>query len=96
MRMNLRYDVRLLDDSADLVKHGLAHDNLLPDHGVVLVVGVVRIAQLTRAGKLELHEFVPELTLMTHTASRVSRRGFGAKRKVFIYLFLLTTPHHTI
>lgn len=68
-----RNDIRLLDNSADLVQDGLAHGNLLPDHGVVLVVGVVGVPQLAAAGELELHELVPELALVAHTGK--ARKG---------------------
>lgn len=71
---NSRNDVRLLDDSADLVQHCLADRHLLPDHGIVLVVGVVGIPQLAGAGELELHELVAELTLVAHTVLHTQTR----------------------
>ena len=67
VRRHSRNNIRFLDDSADLVEDGLAHGHLLPDHCVVLVVGVVCVPELTAAGELELHELVPELTLVPHT-----------------------------
>ena len=73
---NSRNDIRLLDNSADLVQDGLAHGHLLPDHGVVLVVGVVGVPQLAAAGELELHELVPELTLVPDTG-----QGGGKSRR---------------
>lgn len=74
--MNSRNDVGLFDDSADLVQHGLAHGDLLPDHRVIFVVRVVRVPQLTVARELELHELVPELALVADTVKRGSKEEY--------------------
>lgn len=102
-RRHSRNNIRLLDDSADLVEDGLAHGHLLPDHGVVLVVGVIRVPELAAAGELELHELMPELTLVAHTDrekradndtgriaahSRVHRNGGRGSRVLRGVLFL--------
>lgn len=45
---------------------------LLADHRVVLVVGVVGVAQLAARAELELHELVAELAAVAHAAQRSS------------------------
>ena len=48
---------------------------LLPDHGVVLVVGVVGVAQLTVGPELELEELVSELALVADVIAEVELVG---------------------
>ncbi len=43
----------------------------LPDHGVVLVVGVVGVSQFAIRPELELQELVPELALVAHVVTQV-------------------------
>ncbi len=43
----------------------------LPDHGVILVVGVVGVSQFAIRPELELQELVPELALVAHVVTQV-------------------------
>ena len=45
--------------------------NALPDHGVVLVVGVVRVSQLSVRPELKLQELVTELALVPHVVAQI-------------------------
>jgi len=47
------------------------YKGLLPDHGVVLVVGVVGVAQLTVRTKLKLEKLVSEFSLVTHIVAQI-------------------------
>jgi len=67
----LGHDFRVLDDPAQLLHDGLVYKSLLPDHGVVLVVGVVGVAQLAVRTKLKLKKFVPEFSLVTHIVAQI-------------------------
>lgn len=84
MPRHSRNDIRLLDDSTNFVENGLAHGHLLPNHCVVLVVGVVCVPKLAAAGELELHELVPELTLVAHTGRE--KRAHHGKGRIAAYL----------
>lgn len=55
------------------------HVDLLPDHRVVLVVGVVGVAQLAVRAELELEELVPELALVADVVADVEVGGHCTK-----------------
>jgi len=63
--------IGLLDDPPGLAEDGGGDEDLLADHGVVLVVGVVGVAELAVGAELELEELVPELALVTHVVPQV-------------------------
>jgi hypothetical protein len=63
--------VGLLDDPPGLAEDGGRDEDLLADHGVVLVVGVVGVAELAVGAELELEELVPELALVSHVVAQV-------------------------
>jgi hypothetical protein len=46
--------IRLLDDPPGLAEDGGGDEDLLADHGVVLVVGVVSVAELAVGAEFEL------------------------------------------
>lgn len=47
----------------------------IPDHGVVFVVGIVGISQLSLGSKLELEKFVSELALVAHVVPQIKVAG---------------------
>jgi hypothetical protein len=63
--------IGLLDDPPGLAEDGGGDEDLLADHGVVLVVGVVGVAELAVGAELELEELVPELALVPHVVPQV-------------------------
>jgi hypothetical protein len=67
----LLHDIGLLDDPPGLAEDGGGDEDLLADHGVVLVVGVVGVAELAVGAELELEELVPELALVPHVVPQV-------------------------
>lgn len=71
MRKRRKEDLAVGDDAAALPKDGGVEEDLLADHGVVLVVGVVGVAELTVGPELELQELVTELTLVPHVVPEV-------------------------
>ena len=88
--------IGLLDDPPGLAEHGGGDEDLLADHGVVLVVGVVGVAELAVGAELELEELVPELALVPHVVPQVelaAARGAAvvaaARRHRFFSLSLL-------
>lgn len=60
------HNLALGDDAAALAEDGGGEPDLLADHDVVLVVGVVGVPQLPVGPELELQELVPELPLVAH------------------------------
>lgn len=64
-------DLAVGDDAAALPEDGGVEEDLLADHGVVLVVGVVGIAELAVGPELELQELVPELPLVANVVPEV-------------------------
>ncbi len=44
---------------------------LLPDHGVILVIGIVGISEFSVRSEFKLEEFVSELSLVTHVIAKV-------------------------
>lgn len=70
-RVLLLHDLRVDDDAAQLVHHARVAVHLLADHRVVLVVGVVGVAQLAVRPELELEELVAELSLVAHVVAQV-------------------------
>ena len=66
-----RTHIGLLDDPPGLAEDGGGDEDLLADHGVVLVVGVVGVAELAVGAELELEELVPELALVPHVVPQV-------------------------
>ena len=69
-----RTHIGLLDDPPGLAEDGGGDEDLLADHGVVLVVGVVGVAELAVGAELELEELVPELALVPHVVPKVELR----------------------
>ena len=64
-------DLAVGDDAAALPEDSGVEEDLLADHGIVLVVGVVGITKLAIGPELELQELVPELSLMPHVIPEV-------------------------
>jgi len=67
----LFHDVRVLDDALHLFDHRLRDIDLLPNHGVILVVTVVGISQLAVWSDLKLEEFVTKLASVSNVVSDV-------------------------
>lgn len=67
-------NLALGDDAAALAEDGGGEPDLLADHDVVLVVGVVGVPQLPVGPELELQELVPELPLVSHVVPYVELR----------------------
>ena len=71
--------IGLLDDPPGLAEDGGGDEDLLADHGVVLVVGVVGVAELAVGAEL-----VPELALVPHIVPKVelavARSAAAARR----------------
>lgn len=59
------------DDAAAFFENGGGEEDLLANHGVVLVVGVVGIAELAVGSEFELEELVAEFSLVTHVVPQV-------------------------
>eukprot|EP00443_Scrippsiella_acuminata_P055099 CAMPEP_0115406012 /NCGR_PEP_ID=MMETSP0271-20121206/18222_2 /TAXON_ID=71861 /ORGANISM="Scrippsiella trochoidea, Strain CCMP3099" /LENGTH=104 /DNA_ID=CAMNT_0002830021 /DNA_START=251 /DNA_END=562 /DNA_ORIENTATION=- len=64
-------DLAVLDGLPEFAHHRLRDVRLLTDHDVVLVVGVVRVAQPPVRAELELEELVPELALVPDVVADV-------------------------
>ncbi len=64
-------DLGVFDDAAEFVLDGGRHERLFADHRVVLVVGVVGVAEFSVGSELELEEFVPELALVADVITQV-------------------------
>jgi hypothetical protein len=73
----LLHNLGLLDDPPGLAEDGGGDEDLLADHGVVLVVGVVGVAELAVGAELELEELVPELPLVPHVVPQVELAAAG-------------------
>ena len=67
----LAHDLRVLDDPPQLPHDGLMDEGLLPDHDIVLVVGVVGVPQLAIRTELKLEELVAELALVADVIPQV-------------------------
>lgn len=78
-RVLFLHDLRVDYDAAQLVHDAGMAEHLLPDHGVVLVVGVVGITELSVRPEFELEELVPELTLVAHVVAEVEFVGIHRK-----------------
>ena len=76
----MRAHIGLLDDPPGLAEDGGGDEDLLADHGVVLVVGVVGVAELAVGAELELEELVPELALVPHVVPQVELRIAAGRR----------------
>ena len=90
-----RTHIGLLDDPPGLAEDGGGDEDLLADHGVVLVVGVVGVAELAVGAELELEELVPELALVPHVVpevelavARSAAVVAAARRHRFLFFFL--------
>jgi hypothetical protein len=70
--------LRFLDDPPGLAQDGGGDEDLLADHGVVLVVGVVGVAELPVGAELELEKLVAELALVPHVVAQVELALAGA------------------
>ena len=64
-------DLAVRDDATALADGGGGEEDLLSDHGVVLVVGVVGVAELPIWPELELQELVPELPLVPYVVPQI-------------------------
>nr|GMD53038.1 dihydrolipoyllysine-residue acetyltransferase component 5 of pyruvate dehydrogenase complex, chloroplastic [Ipomoea batatas] len=60
------------DDAAAFFENGGGEVDLLANHGVVLVVGVVGIAELAVGSEFELEELVAEFSLVTHVVPQTT------------------------
>nr|GMD57709.1 dihydrolipoyllysine-residue acetyltransferase component 5 of pyruvate dehydrogenase complex, chloroplastic [Ipomoea batatas] len=60
------------DDAAAFFENGGGEEDLLANHGVVLVVGVVGIAELAVGSEFELEELVAEFSLVTHVVPQTT------------------------
>lgn len=69
--MEGKRDLAVSDDAAAFLERGLGEEDLLADHGVVLVVGVVCVAELAIGAKLKLQKLVAELALVTDVVADV-------------------------
>lgn len=58
-------------DAAGLLEYGGGEVDLLANHSVVLVVGVVGVAELAVGSELEFQELVPEFPLVPHVVTQV-------------------------
>ena len=76
----MRAHIGLLDDPPGLAEDGGGDEDLLADHGVVLVVGVVGVAELAVGAELELEELVPELALVPRVVPQVELRIAAGRR----------------
>lgn len=65
------HDVRVVDDAFQLVHHGLVHVGLFANERVVLVVGVVGVAELAVRTELELEKLVAELAFVADVVPQV-------------------------
>ena len=84
----LLHDLGLVDDALELLHHRLVHIRLLADQRVVLVVGVVGVAQLAVRSKLELEELVAELALVADIVAQVEVARHSA---LFVSSWLIRT-----
>ena len=65
------HDFRVFDNSSQFVHDGPVNKSLLPDHGVILVIGVVGVSQFAVGSEFEFEKFVAELSLVTDIVSEV-------------------------
>jgi hypothetical protein len=67
-----------------LLEDGGGDEDLLADHGVILVVGVVGIAKHAVGAELEFQELVPKLPLVSDTPILSKWVAFY----IYIYIFI--------
>jgi hypothetical protein len=65
----------VLNDAFEFVHDGGVNVGLFADHRVVLVVGIVGVAQLTVRPELELEKLVAELALVADVVAQVEIVG---------------------
>lgn len=80
----LLHDLAVLDYSLQLLDHALVHVDLLLDDPVVLVVAVVRVAQLAVRANLELEELVAELAFVAHVVAQVETVSHSRRYRIAI------------
>lgn len=79
-RIVLGHDLRVQNDALQLVHDGIVHVRLFANDRVVLVVGVVGVAQLAIRPELELEELVPEFAFVADIVAQIEvlgRHGSG-------------------
>jgi hypothetical protein len=64
-------DLAVGDDAAALLERGLSEEDLLADHSVVLVIGVVGVPELAVGAELELEKLMAELALVADVVADV-------------------------
>lgn len=69
--MEEKTDLALGDDTLAFLENGGGEKDLLPDHSIVLVVGVIGVTELTVLSKLELKELVSEFPFVTDIVPQV-------------------------
>lgn len=84
IRERRKEDLAVGDDAAALSENGGVEEDLLPNHGVVLVVGVIGITELPVGPELKLQELVPELPLMPHVIPEVELSAVFPRRHLFV------------
>lgn len=67
----LLHDLRVLDDSLQLVHHSLVHVGLFADQRVVLVVRVVGVAEFAVRAEFELEELVAEFAFVAYVVAQI-------------------------
>lgn len=60
------HNLAFINDLTTLLEHSLSEENLLLNHGIVLLVGVVCILQFTIWTKFKLEKLVAEFSLVTN------------------------------
>ena len=76
-RVVFLHDLRVLDNALELFHYALVHICFLANHRVVLVVGVVGIAQLAVRSELEFQKFMPKFAFVTDVIAYIKvRRHF--------------------
>ena len=63
--------ISLTNDPLELLHDGFVDAGLLPDHGVVLVVGVVGVAKFAIGTKFKLEKLVTEFALVSDVVAQV-------------------------
>lgn len=64
-------NLALGNDAATFAEDGGCEKDLFPDHGVVLVVGVVGVPELAIRPELELKKLVAKLSLVTDVVAKI-------------------------
>lgn len=65
------HDLAVFDNLFESLDDTLIYKNFLADHGIILVVGVVRVAQHAIGFEFELKKFVSELSLVSGIIAQV-------------------------